>query len=403
MKKKLLLTLLIQLSLISFDAFANKNFNLVIPVRTPLHWLIPNGASGCNVTFLLPDNKEINFSIDKEDSRHTGFSVELPYSTVNYVIKTKNDSLFFGTRCDYKAEFTLNELISEQWINQYPDAKFRQCIDNGLELVGDGGVVSYRNGYTNERKKLLSSFEDEVSQKIIWACQMVTSIKLETNLECTLSNGSKKSLCEQDYASSNDLGRRLSFKEAVRSALNGNNIVAGVWESDAGKSQRLEKEAKIKEQQEKEEARRKWLESPEGKKYLAEEAAKARKEEQEREREEASKKVYGSYVCFQEVFLDKLTDRTQKGADQGGFLFQLNGTVGVMSINNAASYSAGPWYFSFVGKRSSDKRGTAYYTYQVNDRFFRKIHLEIKDGVVVWMAQEADKAMMSGSCHRKSN
>jgi hypothetical protein len=103
--------------------------------------------------------------------------------------------------------------------------------------------------------------------------------------------------------------------------------------------------------------------------------------------------VFGSFICYQQGMMDKKTNNTQEmGTDKDGFLVKFNGASGLLSLNNAAPYSSGPWSFSYLETKEDIN------TYSVNDKFFRKFHFKVKNRVVELMLQETDKYFIVGEC-----
>jgi uncharacterized protein len=110
----------------------------------------------------------------------------------------------------------------------------------------------------------------------------------------------------------------------------------------------------------------------------------------------------GRYICHQQKLYDKSTGYETPQSndnDSGGFLIEINGVNGVMSINNGGPGASGPWMFSFYETKKIESNN--YFVYRINDRFFRKLHLLVNSGEVSLMVQEADKYMMTGKCNRK--
>lgn len=216
---------------------AATEYELSYSVGKPLNWLIPKGASSCTLTLVIEGGKELDYEIEKSDSGYTGLLITLPVSNNNYKIKTKNDSKFFGSRCDFVSEKTLNQLILEQWKEKYSENY--QCVIDALQF----------DNFMSEDKAVSSSqvyplLSNSGSERALNACKKISELKLSSNVECEYPSPIGKTRCDEGYSTNKDKNRKLSFKEAVRASLSGDEVVIRLWENALGKSNRYERESR---------------------------------------------------------------------------------------------------------------------------------------------------------------
>jgi hypothetical protein len=195
--------------------------------------------------------------------------------------------------CQVNGEIFINQLILDEWKpikDQHSGKPALTCINTGVEYYGEkiDGSVDYN--------KLYMRVKDARSSKIFETCDKILPIQIRENVSCELNNGAGKSICNEGYYSASQTsGQRLTFNQAIVASLKGEEIKRGAWETKEAELNRNIKTAKQEEERQriaKERAdREKWLESPDGKRYIAEEDAKLKKLQQEQLKAEELKKA----------------------------------------------------------------------------------------------------------------
>jgi hypothetical protein len=192
--------------------------------------------------------------------------------------------------CKVNGEIYLNQLILDEWKpikDKFAGTPAMRCINVGLNFLGE------KIDGSPEASNLYVRVVNPKIKKLFEACDKVIAIELKNNVSCELNAGLGKSLCNEGYYSANDpAGKRLDFNGAVIAAYKGEELKKGSWETKEAESSRLSKIAKQEEErllrQKERDDREKWLQTAEGKKFLADEEAKRKKEESDRIKAEAT-------------------------------------------------------------------------------------------------------------------
>ena len=287
MKKIALLFLLI-----ANNSFAQSN----VTYQVPLGENQPSTIDRCNVEVVVGQLGSFD-AIARAPEYVMSFTLT-PAQNANHIVKIKGSKKWGippnnAPACDFDREFYINRIIMDEWAlfrNRLNNDKANECINIGVKSIGR----SISGDVTKET--LFLKVDDPKSNAIFSACDKILSMQLDTGISCKLGNNLGDSTCDEGYFSER-LGsnKRLTYQQAIANAVQGDVISKGMWENKEAEKNRIEKAEKVtraaEEQAAEAEKRRIWLETPEGKKYLAEEAAKAKKEEQERARAEAAEKV----------------------------------------------------------------------------------------------------------------
>jgi len=219
-------------------------------------------------------------------------------------IKPKGE--FFGARpCKSSFEYTLNDLIRYQWIQvlegqifkPFPKDKkklerFKKCLPFGSSALDE------KFDLNAEIPELMVTPLSQKGKKLISGCLRISELKeLASGQNCELKIDAKNILsqCDEVYFSTSSPNVKLTFESASEAAVLGQEIEIGFVENELAQQQRFINENRKRELAAEEairqEQRRRWLETPEGKKYLAEEEVKRKKTEETRKRAEAEEKL----------------------------------------------------------------------------------------------------------------
>jgi hypothetical protein len=211
--------------------------------------------------------------------------------------------------CQVNGEISINSLILDEWKpikDRLSGTPALTCINIGVEYYGEKieGPPDY--------SRLYLRVKDARSSKIFETCDKILPIQLRENVSCELNNGAGKSICNEGYYNASQTsGQRLTFNQAIVASLKGDEIKRGAWETKEAEFNRNSKVAKQEEERQrlaKERADRdKWLESPEGKRYIAEEDAKRKKQQQDQLKAEELKKAEAEKRRAEEKAKEALT------------------------------------------------------------------------------------------------
>jgi len=235
------------------------------------------GVGNLDVIALAPQYA-VNFSLDSLQTSNKKIKVK---GVKKWGIPPNN-----APACNVNGEIYLNQLILDEWKpikEKFSGTRAMNCVDIGVNYLGvkiDGPP---------EANTLYARVNNPKLVKLFDVCDKIVSIDLNNNVSCELSNGLGKSMCNEGYFSASDpSGRKIDFNVAVVAAYNGEEIKKGIWETKEAEANRLAKIAKqeserLARQKEREE-RAKWLQTPEGKNWTAQQEAQARKEEETRQK-----------------------------------------------------------------------------------------------------------------------
>ena len=193
--------------------------------------------------------------------------------------------------CELEGELYLNHLILAEWeaLKGKMTGTQMSCINAGVYFLGakiDGPP---------EASALYLRTRDAKAKKVFDACDKIIAIDIRNNIACELGNGIGKSFCDEGYARVGDpSGAQIDFNTALQAAIKGEDVKKGIWENQSASKARLEKIAKqeqervrlAKEQSDRAE-RERWLQTPEGKKFAADEEARRKAAEESRKKAEA--------------------------------------------------------------------------------------------------------------------
>jgi len=218
----------------------------------------------------------------------------------NQKISFKPKGKFFGARpCQSSYEFTLNAVIRDRWIQvieSFPKdgqlERFKKCLPIGSSAFNE------KFDLNAEIPELIINPLSQNGKKVISGCRSIAELKeLASVQNCLLKIDSKKvaSQCDEAYFSNNLPNVKLTFESASEAAVLGQKIEISLFENELAQQQRFINENKKRERDAEEalmqEQRQRWLETPAGKKYLADEEAKRKKTEEARMRAEAEERL----------------------------------------------------------------------------------------------------------------
>jgi hypothetical protein len=191
--------------------------------------------------------------------------------------------------CNVDGQVYLNQLIIDEWQGVKERLKATdgyRCIVLGATKLGeaiDGAPAASR---------LYLRPGDPKVRRVAQACDRLIGAPLQKNVSCELGNGGGKSFCDEGFYSQQD-GRLLSFESALYELLDGRELKREFRETPSAMATRQERQRKEAEERAAQEAARQklakeeadrqaWLKTPEGRQWLAAEAAKRKREEDER-------------------------------------------------------------------------------------------------------------------------
>jgi hypothetical protein len=199
--------------------------------------------------------------------------------------------------CIVSGDIYLSEIYASGW-KQLEDklnnlrSGSSQCLRSGMNFKK---MPYYLNKQDAEVK--YPSIFHPVAQNVISECEKIINQDLKTNYQCTVGEDKRATKCEEGwYENRNGQFFKLSsYKDLIEAKLGNRQISVMGFETkqanDEYKNLVAQREAEAAKKAEEAEKYRQWLESPEGKKHLAEEAANAKKAEQERIKAENAEKL----------------------------------------------------------------------------------------------------------------
>ena len=175
------------------------------------------------------------------------------------------------------------------------------ALPQPMQLCMDRGLSTQRQSIQNLINQGVAPNDSRLSQDIN-RCQTLTSKVLRSNVDCTVvDNGASiKTRCNDSYAEIiGPQTRLLNFEQYVDEGFRGGNVAIALVETNDARQARLAQQqqqqqqaasalqqqqqqaaaAAQKQQEQAAEERRKFLESPEGKRQVADDAAKAKQSE----------------------------------------------------------------------------------------------------------------------------
>lgn len=215
--------------------------------------------------------------------------------------------------CEIRGTLTINHIILLQWADSSIDEK---CLVAGHNYYGikniDAEISS--NKYLKEDSELLIPISSDLGRKIVSSCQLISRAEeiLSTPTPCRINENGREtaSKCNGYLVDTSDGSVALPLAEAFTRLMDGKPVELKEVEAEQSRKERLARMAEIEEQRrlalaadeakkraeeverqrieneraekaKAQEEREKWLNSPAGKRYLAEEAAKQKRAEEE--------------------------------------------------------------------------------------------------------------------------
>lgn len=255
-----------------------------VEIQYPLSLGVQNARDGrCHVDIYIDEVSKQSYVAQEPNY---DVVIKIPLNQVkNHKLKIQG-SIKWGIppnnapACDFNKEIYLNEIIANEWIkykSEMNDNGLYDCIELGARKIGRkiNGDVSV--------SELFSRRDDYNIGRVRNACINVRALKLSSSFQCKVDSG-EDSICEEWFTSSEYKDdRKLTYEQALKSAIDGFSINKKTWESEFAYKKRLENQ-EIKRQEA--ENHERWLKTPDGKKYLAEQAELERKRVAAEKREE---------------------------------------------------------------------------------------------------------------------
>ncbi len=283
-----------------------------IPVQCGIHSSIPGVGKFAHA--LSPANQIVKFDFKPEQNK-------------NYKISIKGGEVEYGgytlPPCSLAGDIYVNQIIKYEWDTvlsgmKRQSEKIFNCFNIGLDFLKININVS------PDTQELIMRPSDSKADELYNFCQQMQAINLKKNYSCDLPGGQGQSMCDQDLFSPKQ-NKRLNFDEAIVAALSGDEVTIKDRENEVAEKDRMlrlqrakeerdrnekiiqeakeredqkklaqleaskkaqeERDRVLAEQRERDEKYRQWLETPEGKKHQAEEAAKAKRQAEQLEKE----------------------------------------------------------------------------------------------------------------------
>ena len=256
------------------------------------------GGDSCGVEVSIGNIDKI-YMIAKSPDWRIQFEVPYELKTNQRISITPKGKIFGARPCKSSYEYTLNTFIRYQWgqvIETFPKdgqlERFKKCLPIGSSALNE------KFDLNAEIPELIINPLSQKGKKVISGCRSIAELKeLASVQNCVLKIDFKKvaSQCDEAYFSTNLPNVKLTFESASEAAVLGQKIEIGLFENESEQQQRFINENKKKERDAEEaimqEQRQRWLETPAGKKFLADEEAKRKKTEEARKRAEAEERL----------------------------------------------------------------------------------------------------------------
>lgn len=236
-------------------------------------------------TRIFPANKtDTNCSIELTseilgkiiiNTQSPGFHIPIKYTTLpenNDIIYIKGKEANYP-KCDIvDTRTSLNLLIKQKW---YAITKGQEpmtgCVNKSLQISNAADLM-----HPDFDQKILIPPNSDAAKNIIDFCQFLSNMELTVNKPCKVRENGKEyeSYCNDDFIRKDIPDEPLSYADVINLGLRDKSIIGiNSFEKPSSKEERhkmLAAELAKKTKFEQEETERKWLASPEGKKYLAE-------------------------------------------------------------------------------------------------------------------------------------
>lgn len=206
--------------------------------------------------------------------------------------------------CYSKGEIYISEIYANEW--QKIEEEFNSSKPESSECLKHG--MKFRNlPYQTSRIpsiKKYPSTKHPVSVEVITSCLEVTKMNPKLNYECKVGATSRITKCNDSWVKVKDKKyfKLSNYNEIIEAKLSGDKIEIVGFETENAKSEYQSLVAATEAQKLTDENnRKKWLESAEGKKYIAEELDRKKKSELNFKLERASINSYNCTVSVEDT------------------------------------------------------------------------------------------------------
>lgn len=257
-----------------------------------------NNLARCNVEVKVPGISEFDVLYQDNNLKFT-FTVPPDQGGKNLKITFAGRLKFLANiqPCNFKGEFYLNEIISNEWKNERGifiknsswanrynnvEVNVNYCLNVGFNHLG----LKFSEDPPYDSSFLYPRPSEDKSKKIFHACNSIIDKQqyVENNVPCIINDKGNniKTVCDKSLYTDTIGIKKVDFKQAVIALLNNEEVKIGAWETKQAEEKRLAQLEQEKKALAAAEVQRLWRESPEGKKYLAEEESKRKKAEDEK-------------------------------------------------------------------------------------------------------------------------
>lgn len=252
-------------------AIAQDNINDGLIYRINMPSLNTMSTDSCSVEVQSSLRGKYYSTIQKQD-----LFIELNYPEY----PQKNDTITIigkdngsTTGCDIKPiKTSLNITIKTKWNGIFSNNyDLRKCINRSTELLGLPGPL-----HPDFAPEIVPSPDMKIMQQSLSSCRKIVSTQLKSNIPCSIieNNTEVTTVCDEHFTNHENSTIKISYDDAILLGIKNLSLLeVKPFElsslQEARKNKNAEEAAK-KKQREKETAEREWLNSAEGKRYLAE-------------------------------------------------------------------------------------------------------------------------------------
>ena len=199
--------------------------------------------------------------------------------------------------CIVQGDIYLSEIYASEWMQLEEEYNIfkpnsAECLRQGMNFKRLPYYLSRMGDGTK-----YPSIHHPIAEEVIASCKKIVESNPGKNIECTVGDTKRKTKCDENwYETRNNQNYKLSgVKDIVEASLAGKSISIMSYETVQADAEfknlvAMQEQARIKKAEE-EDNRRKWLATPEGKKYLADEAARSKKAQEDQARKDAQERV----------------------------------------------------------------------------------------------------------------
>lgn len=218
--------------------------------------------------------------ISKQNTGDGKFSVEINDDVIDNIAiswrgeKIGDGPLYRGS-CEERGAVSTAELYANEWrhIESTWPSYLVRCLQLGL--AHNVGIKYHTQVGSDPSTKYISPTHPYFTNINNICGDVFMRTKLKNNYGCTPIDVQEWTLCDDKFTlNNNGVYSPLSLDGAVFAKIDKLDVSVQPWETADGKTRRLERQAELQDRRVADAKRQAWLKTPEGKKYLADEAAK---------------------------------------------------------------------------------------------------------------------------------